>query len=241
MPFVELDERRIYYEVHGDGFPILCFAPGGMRSSLPYWQNMPWDPVQTLAAEFAVILMDQRNAGRSRAPVTAEDGWHSYTADQLMLLDALKIERCHLLGACIGGSFILRLLQAAPERFASAVLAQPIGASGDNRQTFANLFDGWVEEVAERFPDMSDADWATFGQRMFGGDFVYSVSDDLVRRLETPMLVLMGNDVYHPQATSREIAALAPHVTLIEQWKAPEDAVRSAREQTVAFFREHTP
>jgi pimeloyl-ACP methyl ester carboxylesterase len=241
MPFVERDEQRIYYEIHGDGFPILCFAPGGMRSSLPYWQNMPWDPVQTLASEFAVIVVDQRNAGKSRAPVTAEDGWHSYAADHLTLLDELKIERCHLLGACIGGSFILRLLQAAPERFSSAVLAQPIGASDDNRKTFADLFDGWVEEVAGRFPDMGAGDWSAFGQRMFGGDFVYSVSRELVRRLQTPMLVLMGNDIYHPQAISRDIAGLAPQARLIEQWKAPEEAVRSAREQTVAFFREHRP
>jgi hypothetical protein len=51
--------------------------------------------------------MDQRNAGgRSRAPVTAQDGWHSYAADHIALLDHLRIDRCHLFGQCIGGSFI---------------------------------------------------------------------------------------------------------------------------------------
>ena len=35
------------------------------------------------------------------------------------------------------------------------------------------------------------------------------------------MLVLMGDDLYHPQSTSREIADLAPNATLIENWKDP--------------------
>jgi hypothetical protein len=30
--------------------------------------------------------------------------------------------------------------------------------------------------------------------------------------------VLLGNDLHHPQATSRELAALAPNATLIEPY-----------------------
>jgi pimeloyl-ACP methyl ester carboxylesterase len=67
--------------------------------------------------------MDQRNAGRSRAPITAQGGWDSYTADHIALLDHLRIDRCHLYGQCIGGSFILNLIKAQPERVQSAVLA----------------------------------------------------------------------------------------------------------------------
>ena len=37
-----------------------------------------------------------------------------------------------------------------------------------------------------------------------------------------PMLLAMGNDLHHPQSTSREIAALAPDVTFIEHWKEDE-------------------
>jgi hypothetical protein len=44
--------------------------------------------------------MDQRNAGRSRAPITAQGGWDSYTADHIALLDHLRIDRCHLYGQC---------------------------------------------------------------------------------------------------------------------------------------------
>jgi hypothetical protein len=52
-------------------------------------------------------------------------------------------------------------------------------------------------------------------------DFVFSVSRDFVRELQTPLLVLSGTDAFHPMGTSREIALLAPNVELIEEWKTP--------------------
>jgi pimeloyl-ACP methyl ester carboxylesterase len=77
-----------------------------------------------LGSSFRVIAMDQRNAGgRSRAPITARDGWHTYTGDHIAVLDHLGIDRCHLYGQCIGGSFIMSMLKTRPERVVSAVLA----------------------------------------------------------------------------------------------------------------------
>ena len=42
--------------------------------------------------------------GQSHAPITAQDGWDTYTGDHVALLDHLGIDRCHLYGQCIGGS-----------------------------------------------------------------------------------------------------------------------------------------
>jgi hypothetical protein len=54
------------------------------------------------------------------------------------------------------------------------------------------------------------------------------------------MLVLLGNDLHHPQATSRELAALAPNATLIEHWKEPEYHP-AARQAVETFLAQHTP
>jgi hypothetical protein len=67
---------------------------------------------------------------------------------------------------------------------------------------------------------------------MYGGDFVFSVSRDFVRSCRIPMLVLLGNDRYHPSMTSREIVELAPNAELVERWKEPE-----VIEQTIARVR----
>jgi pimeloyl-ACP methyl ester carboxylesterase len=240
MPTCDRDGVQIYYEVHGEGHPVLLFAPGGMRSRIEAWGQAPWNPIEALSDRFQVIAMDQRNAGRSRAPVREGDGWATYTADHVALLDHLGIERCHVLGGCIGGSYCLGLMEAALERVTAAVLQQPIGLGPDNRDAFFAMFDGWAEEIRPHHPGADEGVWKRFRERMYGGDFVFNVSRDLVSRCVTPMLVLMGNDLYHPSETSREIVRLAPHAELVERWKEPEH-VGPAVSRVRAFLEEHVP
>ncbi|MBV9660490.1 MAG: alpha/beta fold hydrolase, partial [Acidimicrobiales bacterium] len=87
--------------------------------------------------------MDQRNAGGSSAPVSAGDGWRSFTEDHLALADELRIDQTHLMGGCIGSSYCLSMCQIAPERVSAAVLQNPIGLTDANRQLFMDMFDGW--------------------------------------------------------------------------------------------------
>ena len=238
MAIFERDGITLYYEDHGAGFPVLLFAPGGMRSAVTFWEGSQFNPIVELSTRFRVIAMDQRNAGRSRAPVSADDGWHTYTADHIALLDHLGIERTHLLGGCIGGPYCLGLIQAAPGRVASAVLQQSIGFE-DNREIFYEMFQGWADAIAADHPEADEAAWRSFRSNMYDGDFDFNVGRDFVASCETPMLVLMGSDPYHPESTSREIAALAPNATLVERWKSP------AEDGTVAtvieFLEAHTP
>ena len=238
MPTFTRGATEIYYEVHGTGHPLLLFAPGGMRSTIALWERPPYHAVREFAGEFKVIAMDQRNAGASRAPVTASDGWQSYTEDHLALLDELKVERCHLLGGCIGGAFALSLIAKAPQRVSAAVLQQPIGYSGSNREVFYELFDGWANELLRTREDVKPESLPAFRSRMYDGDFVFSVHRDAVRKCPVPLLILRGNDVYHPAAISEEIAQLAPRAELISEWKTGPDAERAVK-RLHAFFTEH--
>lgn len=237
MPWFERGELAIHYEVQGEGFPVLLLAPGGMRSAAALWERAPFDPREILADDFRVISMDQRNAGRSRGPVSGADGWHTYTDDQLALLDHLGVERCHVLGMCIGGPFCLGLMAAAPQRIAAGVLLQPIGLD-DNRQAFFELFDGWAAELKGDHPELGDADWAAFRQRMFGGEFVFHPERDTVRSLDQPMLLLRGDDLYHPAATSDALAAVAPRAEMLSRWKEGADR-EAAISRVQSFLRTH--
>jgi len=220
MPLFSHGDVDLYYEDKGTGFPILLIAPGGMRSTISYWESaMPWNLIEQLSGEYRVIAMDQRNAGRSSAPVRAGDGWQSYTDDQLALLDHLGIERFHVAGMCIGGPYCLSLMQTAPDRIASAVLFQTIGLT-DNRQAFYAMFDAWAQELRDEGKNASSEDWSSLREAMYGGDDIFfSVDDDFVRGCTTPLLVLMGDDEYHPQEASRRVAELAPNATFVEHWK----------------------
>src|SRR5215470_14753997 len=138
MPSFGAHGATIYYEEFGEGFPILTFAPAGLQSTIEVWSQpaAPINPTIELATRFRVIAMDQRNAGgRSHAPIRSQDGWSTYTADHVALLDHLGINRCHLYGQCIGGSFILNLVLAQPiGRVAPCSPAAPLGSRhGHNR------------------------------------------------------------------------------------------------------------
>lgn len=241
MPTLERAQgTSIYYEVYGEGFPLVLFAPGGVRSSIAFWSRAAYDPIHELSKDFRVIALDQRNAGRSRAPIRASDGWHSYTEDHLALFDHLGIERAHLLGNCIGPSFQLALIAQAPERVAAAVLQQPIGLADDNRELFRNAFDTWASEIGPQHPEATAKDFSDFRERLYGGDFVFSITREAAREIQTPLLVLLGNDAPHPSQTSREIASLAPNAELVERWKEPE-VVAETVQRVRAFLKKHTP
>jgi pimeloyl-ACP methyl ester carboxylesterase len=239
MPTFERDDIILHYIEQGEGFPILLFAPGGMRSAASFWKNSPWNPVTELSDRFRVIAMDQRNAGRSTAPVRDDDGWHSYTADHVALLDHLGIDRCHLIGGCIGGPYCFGVMQAAPDRVASAVLQQTIGAH-DNRPAFYEMFDSWAQEIAADHPEATEETWRAFRSRMYDGDFLFNVDREFVRSCEVPILVLMGDDLYHPQVISREVAELAPKAELVERWQEA-DVVGQTVARVRSFLEANSP
>ncbi len=136
MPIFKRGDVTLYFEEFGSGYPILLFAPGGMRSSIEFWHKSPFDPTVELAKDFRVIAMDQRNAGQSRAPVTASDGWETDAADHVALLDHLGIKSTHAMGACIGGSYS----SASSRRFPTGSARRCCSNRSDSRRIIAKCF-----------------------------------------------------------------------------------------------------
>jgi pimeloyl-ACP methyl ester carboxylesterase len=241
MPSFRHGGATIYYEEFGQGFPILTFAPAGLQSTIAVW-SQPSAPINptTEFTGFRVIAMDQRNAGgQSRGPITAQDGWDTYTSDHLALLDHLRVERCHLYGQCIGGSFILNLLKRQPARVAAAVLAQPIGRVGAMPAARSARFEAWAETVKDR-PEAAPAVLDAFYRNMYGAGFVYCADRAFVSTCATPCLVLAGNDEAHPYPISEELSRLLPTCEFIPEWKTGA-ALTSARARVKEFLAKHTP
>jgi pimeloyl-ACP methyl ester carboxylesterase len=242
MPSIDHHGAHLYYEVFGHGFPILTFAPAGLQSVIAVWgqPSAPINPTTEFADAYQVIAMDQRNAGgQSRAPITAEDGWDDYTADHIAVLDHLRIDKCHLYGQCIGGSFILNMLKHHPERVQSAVLAQPIGRVGPMAPGRPARFNGWAETLSDH-PEATPAVLDRFCQNLYAPGFTYCCDRDFVRTVRTPCLVLAGNDEAHPWPISEELSQLLPNSEFIAEWKT-EPALTPAKARVKAFLAQHTP
>src|SRR5262245_5066603 len=175
MPFLQHGDTTLYYEEFGSGYPILVLAPGSLQSTIEAWHRSPWDPTRELANEYRVIAMDQRNAGQSRAPIRATDDWTTFLGDHLALLHHLDVQRAHLMGACIGVSFNLKLIEAQPERFSAAVMQQPIGAI--TPRTVSGGFDRWAESLVDH-PEATPEVLKAYQGNLYDPLFVYSVSRD---------------------------------------------------------------
>jgi pimeloyl-ACP methyl ester carboxylesterase len=246
MPLHDINGGKLYYEVHGSGFPVLLFGPGFLSSRIERWRTNParpgvaqdWlDPIAALSSRFTLIALDVRNAGASRAAIRATDDWRTYDRDHLALLDHLGVKRCHAMGACIGVSFALGLAQQRPGLVTSMVLQNPIGLS-NNRAAIDSEFGQWAQEMEKR-PDVDPRVLPAFHQRMFGGDFIFSVSREFVQGCTIPMLLMPGDDTMHPAPTSADLAR-APSVEVLSPWKGAahrDAAMRRAGE----FFAAHTP
>ena len=246
MPFLDRPDGRIAYQVHGQGFPVLLFAPGGLRSRMEMWPApadgpaRPWvDWTAALpAAGFTAIAMDQRNAGASVADIGADDGWQTYGADHLALMDALGFDRFAVLGGCIGGSFCLKAIEMAPTRLAAAVLQNPIGINPEHPGYFPDSHTSWTKDQLTTRPGLDAAAIASFGMNMWAGDFVYSVSRDFAKACPAPTMLLPGTDIPHPACTSTELAGLLPGVEVLTDWRGPTH-IEAQRDRVVGFLNRH--
>jgi pimeloyl-ACP methyl ester carboxylesterase len=248
MPVLTRPDGEIHYEVTGAGFPVLLFAPGGLRSRMEMWHPIPGGAPRPVVdwtealpkAGFTAIAMDQRNAGASIAAIEADHGWDTYTQDHLALMDHLGFDKFHVLGGCIGGSFCLNAIKLAPTRIASAVLQNPIGLHPVHTNYFPDGHAEWSRDHLAARPELDPAALEAFGRNMWGQDFVFCVNREFVRHLSVPCMLLPGSDTPHPAETSAEIAALLPGVEVLPEWRAPAHGAQQ-ESAVVAFLKAHTP
>ena len=110
MPKVKVNHIQMFYEVHGEGFPLIMIQ--GLTAN-----TSRWDPrwIRTLSEEFKIIAFDNRGAGRTdisdreySVKLLADD-----TAD---LMAALGIPRANVLGMSMGGMIAQELVLNYPEK-----------------------------------------------------------------------------------------------------------------------------
>ena len=115
MPFAEVNGTKLYYEIHGEGYPLFMLHGYGATSKVWIAQVKP------LSEHFKVIVYDQRSSGKSEHPT------QEYTLDTLVedlkgLMDFLKIEKTHLMGQSMGGWVSQNFTLKYPDRVNKLVL-----------------------------------------------------------------------------------------------------------------------
>ena len=247
MSFYEKGPVRIRYEEVGSGFPLLIIAGGGLNSTIAGLATHPFNPMEEFKGEHRCVAADLRNAnrGQSSGPLEIDRPWDAHTDDHLGVMDHLGIDKFMVLGFCIGGPFIWNLLRRAPTRVVAAVLAQPSGWSAEHPDLFYdNNMRGWGPELVERRPEITMDMVDRFLTTMYrtNADFVFTVTRDFVRDLQTPILILPDDVPAHPYPVAMEAAMLAPQSEVsMFPWKQPTERIPLAVRQIRSFLRAHRP
>ncbi len=123
MPTIEANGQTLYYEVHGEGEPLLCVM--GLAADVLAWTLQ----VPAFSAGHRTVIFDNRDVGRSS--MAGEDYEIADMArDALALADALELESFDLLGVSMGGAIAQEMACQAPERIRTLTLAVTFAAGG---------------------------------------------------------------------------------------------------------------
>ena len=126
MPLAPSNGIELYYEEHGDGFPLVFsheFA-GDCRS----WNQQ----VNFFARRYRVITYNARGYPPSDVPTSIDDYTQSNSVDDLKgLLDHLGIDRAHIAGLSMGGNVALNFGLTYPHMARSLVVAGTGAGSTD--------------------------------------------------------------------------------------------------------------
>jgi len=152
---------------------IKFLLPTGLNATITYLsERTPFNPMSVLSDEYRCITMDLSNAygGGSSGPVEVDRQWDSYADDQLGLMDHLGIDKFLVLGFCIGGPFIWKMLQRAPQRVIAAVPAMPSGFRPEVPDLFyRNNMKNWAPALCEKRPDVTKETCSAFLRRNNSG------------------------------------------------------------------------
>jgi len=123
--YVDFNGVKIHYIDRGKGEAIVLLHGG--TSTLESWVRT--GVVANLEKDFRVIAFDARGHGKSDSPRDPKAYGRQQALDVPRLLDALKIERAHIVGFSLGSSTVAQLLTLRPERFLTAVQVAGAGRS----------------------------------------------------------------------------------------------------------------
>lgn len=117
MPFVKAGDINMYYEEHGEGFPVIWIP--GTGNSGEVWKRYQ---IPAFLDHFRCILVDPRGAGQSDKPVRPSYTVHMLARDMLAFCNELGLAQADFVGFSLGSAIIQELALAAPRLVRRAVL-----------------------------------------------------------------------------------------------------------------------
>lgn len=226
MPYCAANGIELYYEVHGDGLPVVFVHGAGGNHASWFHQTVAF------AGSRRVIVYDQRGFGNSSD--TEKRGRSAMVDDLAALLDHLKIGRTVLVAQSLGGGTCAGFTVRHPRRVAGLALCDTLVAmrlppdvaaimKGVQQRTtgLPQTVRVLGPKTRERHPDMAllYAELASFNVYSVGnmpGEFS-GIEVAALAATNVPVLYVVGaDDILYPPDCIRMVQALVPNSKLVE-------------------------
>jgi 3-oxoadipate enol-lactonase len=136
MPYVKVNNIQMYYEIHGDGEPLVLIL--GLGTDIWKWGSI----IGWLAEKYQVLAFDNRGVGRTDKPDTAYS-IEMMADDTAGLMQTLGIQQAHIVSISLGGRIALALSLRHAECVKKLVLVSTSARSVKNwRRCFYGLLSG---------------------------------------------------------------------------------------------------
>ena len=179
MPYEKVNDIQMYYEIHGDGEPLVLIV--GLATDISEWDGI----IGWLAKTYQVLAFDNRGAGRTDKPDTPYS-IEMMAYDTAGLMQTLGIEQAHLLGISMGGRIALALALRHPESVKKLVL---VSTSARSIKNWRRFFFGMLTNMPFFRSKYPQPHYAFTRQRQ--ASFVYDCTGKLPE-LHIPTVILHG-------------------------------------------------
>lgn len=199
MPYAPVNGLNVYYEIHGEGPPLLLLHGGS--GSIPE----KWVPFFT--PRFQVIAPEQMGHGRTADLVDRPFHYHDMAEDTVELMRQLGIESAVVVGYSDGGIIGLDMAIHHPERVTKLAVtganARFEGYTTEN-QELARSFDPLSEPVSEKYaqlsPDGAEHWPVVLGRLKAMWAAEPSFTNEELQSIEAPTLLVVGDrDIVTPE------------------------------------------
>lgn len=134
MALLRIGDLHLYYEVHGDGDPLLLIA--GLASDSQSWQPI----IGELSRHYRVIVLDNRGVGRT-SPSEVDTSITLMADDCIALINHLGLTSVSILGHSMGGFVAMDCAIRYPYHVDNLILAATAAFTSQRNNT---LLSDWV-------------------------------------------------------------------------------------------------
>ncbi len=230
--YIHLPDANIYYEVYGSGEPLLLMH--GNAGSISHFYKQ----IAEFSKSWRVIAVDTRAQGKSTDASNTPLTYEKFADDMKLLLDSLSIKQANLVGWSDGGNTGLIMAIKYPAYVHKLVtmgaVLSPNGVEPDVLKVLQNnVKENSVSSPVKTTPERLVTLLVNEPH----------ISDNDLRQIQAPVLVVAGEkDLVRPQHT-KEIAANIRHSKLLiidgATHYAPWEKPAEFNKAVLDFFEEH--